>query len=118
MSPVLFLFVIQAFLDALKLNTQPVNFAYFPQNKNGKSETSKGRLLNQNTTAKGVAFDLQSSFYVDDVCFVFQNRNELYEAANILNKQFSCFGLTMHLGSSTSKSKSEAMFFPASLKRS
>jgi hypothetical protein len=40
----------------------------------------------------------------------------LYEAANILNKQFSCFGLTMHLGSSTSKSKSEAMFFPASLK--
>jgi hypothetical protein len=35
MSPVLFLFVIQAFLDTLRL-TQAVNFAYFPQNKNGK----------------------------------------------------------------------------------
>lgn len=34
-----------------------------------------------------------------------------------MNAHFARFGLTMHVGSSTSKSKSEAMFFPASLKQ-
>jgi hypothetical protein len=113
MSPILFLFVIQAFLDTLKLKTQTIKFAYFPKNKNGRAETAKG---NQNTTAKGVAFELQSSFYVDDSFCVFQNRDELHEAVGILNNHFSKFRLKMHLGSDDSKSKSEAIFFPASLK--
>ncbi len=116
MSPVLFLFVIQAFLDTLKLKSQKINFAYFPENKNGKAETAKGRLVNQNTKAKGVAFELQSSFYVDDSFFVFQNKDELHEAAGVLNNHFTRLGLKMHLGSDSSKSKSEAMYFPASLK--
>ena len=54
--------------------------------------TCKGRLLSQPTSAKGKPFQFCSSFYVR-------------------------FGLIMHLGSETSKSKSEAMFFPASLKQ-
>jgi hypothetical protein len=111
MSPVLFLFIIQAFLDTLQLDDQPVDFAYFPENKNGKTETAKGRLINQNTSEKGVTFNLQSSFYVDDRFFGFQNRNELYEAANVLNPHFTRFGLTMHLESNTLKSKLGAMFF-------
>jgi hypothetical protein len=116
MSPILFLFVIEAFLDTLKLKTQPINFAYFPKNKNGRPETVKGRLVNQSTKAKGVAFELQSSFYVDDNFFVFQNKDELHEAVDVLNNHFSRFGLNMHLGAGASKSKSEAMFFPAFLK--
>ncbi len=47
---------------------------------------------------------------------MFQNRDELHEAVGVLNNHFTRFGLKMHLGSDTSKSKSEAMFFPASLK--
>ncbi len=72
MSLILFLFIIQAFIDTLELKTQPVNFAW--------------------------------------------NRDVLYEAVGILNNHFSRFGLKIHLGSGTSMSKSEAMFFPASLK--
>ncbi len=59
---------------------------------------------------------MQSSFYVDDSFFIFQNRSELQDVTGILNKHFSRFGLTMHLGSLSTTSKSEAMFFPASLK--
>lgn len=72
MSPVLFLFVIQAFLDTLKHESQPMNFSYFPENKNGNTKTAKGRLVNQNTSAKGTMFDLQSSFYVDDSFLYFK----------------------------------------------
>jgi hypothetical protein len=50
------------------------------------------------------------------VFFVFQNRNELYDAVGILNNHFSRFGLKMPLGPSASRSKSEEMFFAASLK--
>ncbi len=37
MSPVLFLFVMQAFLDMLDIEAQPVEFTYFPEHKNGTS---------------------------------------------------------------------------------
>ena len=56
MSPVLFLFVMQAFLKTLQLTAQPAQFAFFPDNKNNNSKTQKGRLLSQNTTAKGDPF--------------------------------------------------------------
>ena len=117
MSSVLFLFVIQAFLDTLQLKTQPSQFAYFPENKNNNSKSQKGRLLSQNTTAKGSPFFFNSSFYVDDSFFLFNSRSELHQAIIELDKHFSRFGLIMHLGSNTVKSKSEAMFFPASLKQ-
>jgi hypothetical protein len=117
MSPVLFLFVIQAFLDTLQLKSQPVEYAYFPENKNGNSKTCKGRLLSQDTTAKGTPFFFSSSFYVDDSFFIFQTRQELQQAIIDLDKHFARFGLIMHLGSENTKSKSEAMFFPSSLKQ-
>ena len=116
MYPVLFLFVIQAFLDTLKLESCPTKFSYFRENKNGNTRTTKGRLLNQNSTAIGTVFELQSSFYVDDSCFIFQDRDGLKNAINVLDTHFSRFGLKMHVGSSTAKAKSEAMFFPSSLK--
>ena len=115
MSPVLFLFVMQGFLDTLQLDAQPVQFSYFPENKNGNLATCKGRLLGQNTAAKGTTFDFRSSFYVDDSFFIFSNKPELSQALKKLNKHFARFGLTMHVGSSTTKSKTECMFFPATL---
>ena len=47
--------------------------------------------------------------------FLFQSRSELQQAIEELNDHFSCFGLTMHLGSDTIKAK--AMYFPSSLKQ-
>ena len=114
MFPVLFRFVIQAsFLDTLQIQSQPVQFSYFPENKNGNSNTCKDRLLSQNNTAKGTTFSFNSSFYIDDSFFVFQTHQELLQAIIDLNKHFARFGLIMHLGSDNIKSKSEAMYFSA-----
>jgi len=117
MSSVLFLFVIQAFLDTLKLQAQPVQYAFFPENKNGNLATIKGRLLSQNTSAKGTPFLFNSSFYVDDSFFLFATRQELQQAIEDIDQHFARFGLIMHLGSQTSKSKPEAMFFQSSLQQ-
>ena len=111
MSPVLFLFVIQAFLDTLQIRSQPIQYTYFPEHKNGNSKTRRGRLLSQNTTAKGTPFYFNSSFYVDDSFFIFQTRQELHQAIIDLDNHFARFGLIMHLGSDKIKSKSEASFF-------
>jgi hypothetical protein len=54
---------------------------------------------------------------IDDGFFIFQNREELHQATINLNANFAKFGLTMHIGSNAAKSKSEAMFFPATLKQ-
>jgi hypothetical protein len=111
MSPVLFLFVMQAFLDTLQLNSQPIQFSYFPENKNENLATCTGRLLGQNTAAKGTPFNFHSSFYVDNSFFIFTNKQELHSALVQLNKHFARFGLTMHIGCPTTKSKTECLFF-------
>jgi hypothetical protein len=117
MSSILFLYVIQAFLDTLTLLNPPIQFNHFPENKNGNTKSIKGRLLSQNTNAKGAPFFFNSSFYVDDSFFLCQSKNELQQTIIQLNKHFERFGLIMHLGSDSIKSKSEAMYFPPSLKQ-
>jgi hypothetical protein len=117
MPPVLFLYVMQAFLETLQLKSQPIQFSYFPKNKIGNLHTSKGRLLGQNTKARGLPFEFNSPFYIDNSFFCFQTRQELHQATIELNAHFARFGLIMHIGSNTSKSKSEAIFFPTSLKQ-
>jgi hypothetical protein len=107
----------QAFLETLQIKSQPIQFSYFPENKNKNLHTSKGRLLSQNTKAKGLPFSFSSSFYIDDSFFCFQSRLELHQATIELNNHFAHFGLIMHIRSNTSKSKSKAIFFPASLKQ-
>jgi len=51
MSPILFLFVIQAFLETLQLKAQPAQFAFFPEKKiaaaNRKMEDSSARIQQQ-----------------------------------------------------------------------
>jgi hypothetical protein len=46
MSPIFFLFVMQAFLDTIECNVQQPEFSFFPENKNGNLQTCKGKLLN------------------------------------------------------------------------
>ena len=95
--PVLFLFVIQAFLDTLNLKIQPVQFAYFPENKNSNLATIKGRLLSQDTFAKGTPLSFNTSFYVDDSSFLFSTKEELQQAIESLDKHSARFGLPLGL---------------------
>jgi len=115
MSSILFLFVIQAFPNTLRLQNPSIQFNYFPENKNGNTKTIKDRLLSQNTNAKGSPFFFNSSSYIDDSFFLCQSREELQQTIIQLNEYF--FGLIMHLGSNSIKSKSGAMYFPPLLKQ-
>jgi hypothetical protein len=66
--PVLFLFIMQAFLDTLRIDVQATKFTHFLETK-GNISTCKGRLLSQNINAKGKSFNFRCPFYVDDSTF-------------------------------------------------
>jgi hypothetical protein len=53
---------------------------------------------------------------VDDSVFLYKNKENLTKAASIILDQFKKFGLTVHVGDQKNKSKTEAMFFPTSVK--
>ena len=51
--------------------------------------------------------------YVDDGAFSFKTRREMEIGANLIHKHFAKFGLEMHVGTKSKKSKTECVFFPA-----
>ena len=53
--------------------------------------------------------------YVMYSFFLCQSKQELKQTIIQLNEHFTRFGFIMHLGSESTKSKSEAMYFPPSL---
>jgi hypothetical protein len=115
MSPVLFPFIMQTFLDTFKIEAQAAEFTYFPENKNAKISTCKIRLLGQNVKAKCKSFNFRCPFYVDDSAFILNSHHNLERTAANLYKHSKRFGLSMHVGNTTKKSKTVAMFFPKML---
>ena len=49
--------------------------------------------------------------YVDDGAFAFPSRKELEIGSAVVRRQFTKFGLEMHVGSVIKASKTEAVFF-------
>jgi hypothetical protein len=116
MAPVLFLFVMQAFSDSLKERLSNANVDDGIEFKYFKTTTTRGRLLNQNYKAKGTDFKLRDLLYVDDGAFFFTTKEALQGGSEIIKEHFETFGLKMHFGQNGSESKTEAMYFPATLK--
>jgi hypothetical protein len=116
-SPVLFAYVMQAFLDTLVLETKPTEFRFFKPPKNGNLKALNGRLIGQPTTSKGTAFDFSNVFFVDDSVFLTESREEIELLTPTLINHFKHLGMQMHVGRGNVKSKTEAMFFPDSLKK-
>ena len=53
--------------------------------------------------------------FVDDGAFTCENRDDIEQATQIIHDHFPQFSLQMHVGTTNSKSKTGAMYFPASL---
>jgi hypothetical protein len=106
----------QAFMDTLKIDTPPAEFCYFPKLKNGNLESLNRHLIGQPTASKGNLFHFNKSFYVDDSVFLYENKEYLEKAAMTILDHFKKFGLMMPVGDQKSNSKSEATFFPTSIK--
>ena len=64
---------------------------------------------------KGTPFNLDYLLYVNDGAFIFENRKDIQSGSQTMYNHFACFSLQMHIGNSTNKSKTEAMYFPTAL---
>ncbi len=115
MSSILFIFIIQAFIDTYMPTTKQAEFRFFPKHNNGNDNTLNGRLLNQPTQSKGKAFYLNKTFYVDDSFFLFNSYQDIEKATPNILKHFTRFCLIVHIVNGRIHSKTEAMFFLSTL---
>ena len=84
-------------------------------------DSNRGRLLKQPapTTTKGVPFHFGKSMFADDTAYLLSSREEVEKLSCAIFHHMRRFGLLMHAGSldengtHKTKSKTEAMFFPA-----
>mmetsp|Transcript_17850 Transcript_17850/g.25416 ORF Transcript_17850/g.25416 Transcript_17850/m.25416 type:complete len:183 (+) Transcript_17850:1795-2343(+) len=117
-SAILFLFLILAATDSFThsfTHQDKATYHYFPSNKN--PDKQKGRLTRQPTQSKGDTVQIDNLLYVDDGAFVCTTLESLTSLAQALFSHLAKFGLEMHVGTAAEKSKSVAMYFPATLKK-
>lgn len=111
MSPVLFIFYIQAVLETLDdefvkcaVDRDKPTFRY------KMDHVIHGRRWD----ARRGVIDMEAgeSLYADDAAFLFTSRKSLCECAVIIDRHFTAFGLQVHRGKPRKKSKTECMYFP------
>ena len=114
LAPVQFLFVVQAAIETMHTNwstmsIQTPDLKYFPSESEG--------LLSTHSTRKGTPhLHHNTTLYADDSAFIFLSKADLITGTIFVQKSFAQFGLEVHLGCTNtpnSKSKTEAMYFPA-----
>jgi len=99
--------------EMIKLMEDPLKFQFFPDNP--KTHKQNGCLAAQPTKSKGTMFSINNILYINDGVFLFATRDHLIRATQQLSKHFARFGLQMHVRNNETKSKMEAMLFPASI---
>jgi hypothetical protein len=118
LSPVLFLFLISAFAEALesewtKKGIIQVEFSRVSSEDFGNSTGQLlGHELSKMGFADGVIFKVLQILYLDDGAFVFASREDMIRGVTLINSLFKSFGLEMHIGKNNKASKTECIFFP------
>jgi len=113
LAPVLFLFVVQAAIETMHANWSTMNIAtpdlkFFPSEDNG--------CLSIRSSKKSSPLHHNATLYADDSAFIFLSKADLITGTTFVKDTFAQFGLEVHLGCTNtpkSKSKTEAMYFPA-----
>ena len=107
-----FLFIMQAVMETLDkdlpANNNKPEFCYFPNDK--------GCLTGQRTKSAGTSFNICGLLFINDGAFLFQCQDKMEKATQIIHDHFKKFGLQMHIRSKETKSKTEAVSSPTSLK--
>ena len=106
-GPCLFIFFFQAALETMEW---PVAKPQFCTRLDREAETH-GEMWNRKRDIEH--FELWRSLFADDCALFFETRADLITGANYIYEHLRRFGLHMHVGRGTQKSKSEAMYCPA-----
>ena len=105
LAPVLFLYCVQAVLYTLDRSWDVPTFRSKMDDKlNGRSWKARGPGL--------IHFKFPFSVYADDTALVFESRSDLERGAAALRAHFTRWGLSIHVGTATKKSKTEALVVP------
>ena len=114
MAPVLFLFLIMGFAETLENEwiRNDLTPLQFRRHDNSPRSTVCATSHKRKSFSEGTLFEIFCLLYVDDGAFAFQSRKELELGSAVVCRQFSRFGLEMHVGNKDKASKTEAVFFP------
>ena len=108
MAPLLFAIYFQAANEVLSA-TLPVSASLMFRTE--KDFVFSGRKVTQSATA--IDFQFDKSLYADDKTKLADSRENLQNSLRLIFSVFKQFGLICHVGRNGSKSKTEAMYFPA-----
>jgi hypothetical protein len=103
LTPVLFLFAIQAALNQMdaEWNTALTEL------------TMSDKMTTRPTKKSLPCMSFSCSLFADDSAFLFVCREEMICGMQLVVRCFANFGLEVHLGTRTVSSKTEAMFYPS-----
>jgi hypothetical protein len=104
------------FFDVLKTHIKAYKFCCIKLPKNRNLKAQNGSLIGQPTASISTPIEFNNVFFVVNSIFITNNRTDLENLTLILAHHFQRLGKQMHVGHSNTKSKTEAMFFPNSLK--
>jgi len=106
LAPVLFLYYVQAVLETLDRSAWETPSYRFKMDDvlHGRSWRARG--------PSAYTFSFPYSVYADDTALVFASRADLVRATGALRTHFKRWGLSIHVGTSTKKSKTECMVVP------
>ena len=119
LSPVLFLFMMSAFAEALEnkwkeLGAPQAEFVRLEQDSpNDPAGQILGHKLNRSGCKEGLTFSILQILYLDDGAFIFESRNDLIRGVKLINSLFKKIGMEMHVGKNGKASKTECIWFPA-----
>ena len=104
-GPVLLIFIMAAAMETMEWPVPKPVFC---------TSTENHRLHGERADRKRGArpFELFASLFADDCAVLFESHDDMVKGMNYMYHHFLKFGLEIHLGRGTAKSKTEAMFFP------
>jgi len=106
-GPPLFIFIMQAALETMEWPVDKPTFCTRADEKGEMNGVRPG-------TKRGVErFNIWASLFADDCACLFNTRADLVTGANYMYHHFRRFGLLIHVGTESTKSKTEAMYLPA-----
>jgi hypothetical protein len=118
MAPVLFLFLMSAFAETLKVewNNAGIEVCMVQSVIGEKLTNGEGKLqghLPKDYLSKALtAVEILQCLYVYNGAFIFTSHADLARGLELVCKHFGRLGLKMHIGQGMSPSKMECVFFP------